>query len=368
MKTEFCKSVVNHMPINLYLRKLTLMPIFAVILFVLSFSMAQAAPLFSSIAVDARTGQILSGQDIDGLRHPASLAKVMTLYVLFEDLRADRIDLNSKLLVSRRASLMAPSKLGLKPGNTISVENAIKALVTKSANDVAATVGENLGGSEADFAKRMTRTARVLGMSRTTFKSASGLPNKDEWTTARDMATLGLRIQRDFPEYYHYFSTLSFTYKGQTFRTHNRLLGKYDGVDGIKTGYIAAAGFNLTTSVKRGDKRIVGVVLGANSTVSRNQYMVDMLDRTLPACRAGSTLASIVGNGKDLPPTLMLADESPAAISTSAVKSSPINSSPIKTAVAKTAVTKTQVSSKKTSRQVQIVRTSSKKTVLASTK
>jgi D-alanyl-D-alanine carboxypeptidase len=252
-------------------------------------------PQFASIAVDASTGKILAAEDIDGLRHPASLTKVMTLYVLFQDLQARRIFLNTELLVTARAANMAPSKLGLKAGETISVEDAIKALVTKSANDVASTVAENMAGTEAEFAARMTRTAHSIGMTKTVFKSASGLPNKDEWTTARDMATLSLRVQRDFPQYYHYFSTVAFYYKGQVLRTHNKLLTNYEGADGIKTGYIAKSGFNLTTSAKRGNKRVVGVVIGATSTASRNQYMAKMLDENFLKCASGYTIAAIAG-------------------------------------------------------------------------
>ncbi len=260
-------------------------------------------PQFASVAVDAGTGKILAADDIDGLRHPASLTKVMTLYVLFQDLQAQRIFMTSDLLVTSRAANMAPSKLGLKSGETISVEDAIKALVTKSANDVAATVAENLAGTESAFATRMTSTAHAIGMSKTIFKSASGLPNKDEWTTARDMATLSLRVQRDFPQYYHYFSTLAFNYKGQVIRTHNKLLGQYEGADGIKTGYIATAGFNLTSSAKRGDKRVVGVVLGATSTASRNRYMMQMLDENFPKCMSSDSIAAAAGR------TSLVADE-----------------------------------------------------------
>lgn len=259
---------------------------------------AAAKPQFSAIAVDARTGKILFANDIDGSRYPASLTKVMTLYVLFQDLKAGRVKLSSDLQVSRRAAYMAPSKLGLKAGSTISVENAIKALVTKSANDVAAAIAENLEGSEASFAARMTRTARAIGMTKTTFKNASGLPNLAQVTTARDMATLSLRIQRDFPQYYPYFRIPSFTYKGQTIRSHNMLLGRYQGTDGIKTGYIAASGFNLTTSAKRGDKRIVGVVMGANSGNARNKYMMKMLDNAFPKCVGGETIAALAGTSE----------------------------------------------------------------------
>jgi D-alanyl-D-alanine carboxypeptidase len=260
----------------------------------------EAKPQFSAISLDARTGKILFSNDIDGLRHPASLTKVMTLYLLFQDLQAKRIKLSTNLLVSRRASNMAPSKLGLKPGTGITVETAIKALITRSANDVAATIGENLGGSEANFAARMTRTARAIGMSKTTFQNASGLPNPNQWTTARDMATLSLRIQRDFPQYYPYFRIASFVYKGEVIRTHNRLLGRYQGTDGIKTGYIAASGFNLTTSAKRGDKRVVGVVLGAASNGSRNRFMMRMLDGAFPKCVDGNTIAAKAGSSEGI--------------------------------------------------------------------
>jgi D-alanyl-D-alanine carboxypeptidase len=197
----------------------------------------------------------------------------------------------------------------LKPGSTISVENAIKALVTRSANDVATVIGENLEGSEANFAARMTRTARAIGMSKTTFKNASGLPNPAQVTTARDMATLSLRIQRDFPQYYPYFRITSFTYKGQTIRTHNRLLGRYQGTDGIKTGYIGASGFNLTTSAKRGDKRIVGVVMGSSSGNARNKYMMKMLDNAFPKCVDGKMIAAAAGTSEGaLVPTTKTAE------------------------------------------------------------
>ena len=201
---------------------------------------------------------------------------------------------------------MAPTKLGVPAGKSVSVEDAIKALVTLSANDVAAAIGENIAGSESAFADRMTKTARSLGMSRTTFKNASGLPNPGQITTARDMATLSLRIQRDFPQYYPYFKMMSFNYKGRVIRTHNRLLGKFDGTDGIKTGYIRASGFNLTSSVKRGDKRIIGVVMGGKSGNSRNQYMISMLSKHLPKCKDGKMLAASI-KGAPAPKEIELA-------------------------------------------------------------
>jgi D-alanyl-D-alanine carboxypeptidase len=193
---------------------------------------------------------------------------------------------------------MAPSKLGVKAGQTITVETAIRALVVKSANDVAAAVAENIEGSEADFARRMTRTARALGMPRTTFANASGLPNPKQVTTARDMATLGLRLMRDFPQYYPYFRTRSFVYQGRTITGHNRLLASYDGTDGIKTGYINASGFNLVTSVRQGDKRLVGVVLGGRTGASRDAYMKQMLTKNFAKARSGKTIAAIAGSSK----------------------------------------------------------------------
>ena len=262
---------------------------------------AEARPKFATVVVDARTGAILSADDADGLRHPASLTKMMTLYVLFQDLKSGRIKLSTPLKVSRRAAGMAPSKLGLKPGSTITVEQAIKALVIKSANDAAATVGENLaGGSEAAFANRMTRVARQIGMKHTVFRNASGLPNPAQVTTARDMATLGLRLMRDFPQYYPYFRSTSFVFKGRVIRGHNRLVGRFPGTDGIKTGYINASGFNLVTSTKRGDKRVVGVVLGARSSGSRNAHMMTIISRALPKARGGNTVAAVAGSSKGI--------------------------------------------------------------------
>ena len=261
-------------------------------------SAAEAKPEFSSIAVDARTGAVLFSDSPDGLRHPASLTKMMTLYVLFQDLKAGRINRGTQLRVSARAASMAPSKLGLRPGTSITVDEAIKALVTKSANDAAATIAENLGGTESNFAARMTRVARSIGMSRSSFNNASGLPNPGQFTTARDMATLGLRLMRDFPQYYPYFRITAFSFHGKTIRTHNRLVEHYAGTDGIKTGYIAASGFNLVTSTRRGDKRLVGVVLGARSSNSRGAYMMSMLERNFDRAKAGATVAALAGSSK----------------------------------------------------------------------
>jgi D-alanyl-D-alanine carboxypeptidase len=270
----------------------------ALVLVLAGISPAYAAK-FSSVVVDARTGAIISADDLDGKRYPASLTKMMTLYVLFQDLKAGRLKLSTPLKVSRRAAGMSPSKLGLKPGSTITVEQAIKALVIKSANDAAATVGENLGrGSEAAFAQRMTRVAHSIGMSRSSFKNASGLPNPGQFTTARDMATLGLRLMRDFPQYYPYFRSTSFVFKGRVIRGHNRLVGRFEGTDGIKTGYINASGYNLVTSTKRDGKRVVGVVMGARSSGTRNAHMMTIIARALTKAKAGNTVAAVAGSAK----------------------------------------------------------------------
>jgi D-alanyl-D-alanine carboxypeptidase len=259
---------------------------------------AAANSKFAAITVDARNGKVLFSARADATRHPASLTKMMTLYVVFQELESGRLSLNSPIRMSKRAANMAPSKLGVKAGDTITVETAIRALVVKSANDVAAAVAEALSGSESEFAARMTRTARSIGMPRTTFANASGLPNPRQVTTARDMATLGLRLMRDFPQYYPYFRTRSFVYNGRTVRGHNKLLGSYEGTDGIKTGYINASGFNLVSSVRRGDKRLVGVVMGGRTGASRDAYMKQMLSKNFSKARNGKTIAALAGSSK----------------------------------------------------------------------
>ncbi|MBG1231626.1 serine hydrolase [Aestuariivirga litoralis] len=267
----------------------------AALLPVLMVSSAFARPEFAAIAVDARTGQILFADRADSPRHPASLTKMMTLYVLFQEMKSGRISRDTQLTMSRRCSFMAPTKMNIRAGGQYSVDDAIKSLVVKSANDVACSVAENLGGSESAYAARMTRTARDMGMRRSTFMNASGLPNPGQWTTARDMATLGLRLQRDFPQYYPYFRTTSFMFRGRLVRGHNKLVANYPGTDGIKTGYIANAGFNLVTSTRRGDKRLVGTVLGATSPAVREAYMMRMLENNFASARNGNTIAALPG-------------------------------------------------------------------------
>ena len=205
-----------------------------------------ASAVKAAIIVDMNSGKVLYAQSADVSRAPASLTKIMTLYILFAYLRAGKLTYDTDLKVSAHAASQAPTKLGLKPGSTIKTIDAIRALVTKSANDAAATIAENLGGSEENFARMMTQTARNLGMKNTTFRNASGLPNDEQLTTARDMAILATHVINDYPEYYGHFETRYFAYQGRKYRNHNRLLFGYKGTDGIKTGYTRASGFNLT--------------------------------------------------------------------------------------------------------------------------
>lgn len=235
-------------------------------------------PNYAAIVIDGNTGEVLHTANADSLRHPASLTKIMTLYLLFERLESGRIKLGMPLEVSPHAAAQAPSKLGLQPGETISAEDAIKALVTKSANDIAVVVAESLAGSEDEFARMMTRKARALRMNKTVYKNASGLPDPDQVTTARDQALLGLAIQERFPRYYKYFSTSVFTFRGRSMANHNRLLGRVQGLDGIKTGYTHASGFNLVTSVRRGNRHIVATVLGGSSGAQRDARMRELIE------------------------------------------------------------------------------------------
>lgn len=256
-------------------------------------------PPTAAMVVDAKTGKVLFAENPDAHRHPASITKVMTLYMLFEQLEKGRYSLNSPLKVSAWASRQAPSKLGLQPGETIEVEDAIKALVTKSANDVAVVVAENIGGTEQNFAALMTKKARSIGMSRTTFRNASGLPDTGQVTTARDLITMGRAIQDRFPRYYGYFATRSFSYDGAFHGNHNKLLGRVEGVDGIKTGYTRMSGFNLLTSVKADGRQLIAVVLGGRSGASRDRYMAELIDRHLDRAYAGNRTAPAVIESQD---------------------------------------------------------------------
>jgi D-alanyl-D-alanine carboxypeptidase len=257
-------------------------------------------PPYADIVVDDKSGLVLHEVSADEPRHPASLTKIMTLYLLFEQLEGGKLKLDTPLPVSARAALQNPTKLGLKPNQTINVEDAIKGLVTKSANDAAVVVAEAIGGSEEDFAKLMTAKAGALGMLGTTYVNASGLPAEAQITTARDQAILGRAIQHRFPAYYQYFATPSFRYKGAEMRNHNNLLGQVKGVDGIKTGYTEASGYNLTSSVRRDEKHIVAVVLGGTSNGARDARMRQLIEAHILQASTQRTAPILVeANGQD---------------------------------------------------------------------
>ena len=251
------------------------------------------SPQFASIIVDANSGATLQSTSPDGIRHPASLTKVMTLYLLFERMEANKMNLDTEMPVSEHASEQDPTKLGLRPGSTLRVEDAIKGVVTKSANDAAVVIAEAIGGDESDFARMMTRKARALGMTRTVYVNASGLPADEQNTTARDQAILARAIQDRFPKYYRYFATEAFNFHGHTVHGHNHLLGSVEGVDGIKTGYTRASGFNLITNLRRGNRHLVGVVMGGRSGGSRDAIMRNLLAENLDKASNTRTVAAI---------------------------------------------------------------------------
>ena len=239
----------------------------------------QANPRYAGIVIDAESQAILYAENIDAPRYPASLTKMMTLYLMFEALEAGQLSLAQPLPVSAYAASRPASKLYVKAGSRIPVETAIEALIIKSANDVAVVVAEALGGSETRFSRMMTAKARELGMTRTTFRNPNGLPDAGQVTTARDMAVLSRRLMRDFPQYYAYFSRTRFSWQGKTITGHNRLLDSYAGADGMKTGFIRASGFNVATSAVRDGRRLITVVMGGFSAASRDGHTADLLDR-----------------------------------------------------------------------------------------
>jgi len=250
-----------------------------------------AAPQkYAAIVVDAKTGKQLFEMNSTAPRYPASLTKMMTLYLLFEALDSGRITKQTQIPVSAHAASQPPTKMRLKPGETIDVDTAIHALTVKSANDVAVAVGEYLGGSEETFAAMMTAKARQIGMRNTVFRNASGLPDDAQHTTARDMAVLGMALRQRFPQYYYYFSRADFMFRGRLIRGHNDMLGRVPGVDGIKTGYIRASGFNIVTSYNADGRRIVVVVMGADSARERNAHAEALLRRALSPSPGGTRL------------------------------------------------------------------------------
>jgi D-alanyl-D-alanine carboxypeptidase len=306
-------------------------------------------PSYASIVVDANSGAVMQATNADSPRHPASLTKIMTLYLLFERLEQGKIKLTTELPVSAHAAMQAPSKLGLKPGESIRVETAIRAIVTKSANDVAVIVAEALGGDEVSFARMMTAKAQALGMSQTLYRNASGLPDDQQITTARDQAILGRAIQDRFPNNYQYFATRTFDYRGKSIRNHNHLLGVIDGLDGIKTGYIHDSGFNIVTSVRRANHYIVAVVFGGRTADARDARVRSLIDnniniaavkRTAPPVIEGRETAVARKDGKEddrtgsAPVRVASAAQSPAPSATDAP--TPGSTDPIKPVTVKT--------------------------------
>ncbi|MEW7008192.1 serine hydrolase [Lentilitoribacter sp. EG35] len=286
--------------------------LFAIGLGVTFTSGASANPKYAGIVIDAKTGRTLYKYKADSKRYPASLTKMMTLYLIFEALETGKVKKSTRIRVSKNAAAEEPSKLGLKAGQTITIEQVIYALVTKSANDAATAVGEFLGGSEANFGRLMTAKARSLKMSSTTFRNAHGLPNKRQVTTARDMARLGIALREHYPQYYKYFSTRSFRYGKANYGNHNRLLGRVKGVDGIKTGYTRASGFNLTSSVRANGRSIVAVVMGGKSGASRNAQMQKLISQYLrKASRSGKGGFYAKTRLKGLVPSVKTASVSP---------------------------------------------------------
>lgn len=257
-----------------------------------------ASAKYASIVLDADTGEVYHSVNAQTRNFPASLTKLMTLYLLFEAVENGKLSMNSRMRVSRRAAAQPASKLGLRAGGTIKVETAVLALIIKSANDVATVVAETLGGTERKFAMLMTAKARELGMSRTTFRNASGLPHRGQLSTARDMSTLARAVQAHFPKYYGMFGRKAFAFGGRTYRTHNKLLKTYHGADGLKTGYIRASGYNVITSAERSGQRLIGVVFGGNSARSRNRHMASLLDRAFDKKRREALASNGVVPGR----------------------------------------------------------------------
>lgn len=255
---------------------------------------AASKPRYASLIIDAESGVILHQSNANAPVHPASLTKMMTLMMVFDQLKRGKLRLSDRIRISNHAASMVPSKLGLKPGSTIRVEDAILALVTKSANDIAVAVAEHLGRSESRFAQLMTRAAQKRGLHNTVFRNASGLHDPRQVTTAKDMARLAHILIYDYPEFYHYFSRRSFTYLGKTYKNHNHMMDSYEGMDGLKTGYIQASGFNLVASAVRGNRRLIGVVFGGRTSKARNQKMEQLL--TQGFVKAGSPVMASLMN------------------------------------------------------------------------
>ena len=283
-------------------------------------SLPALAAKYAAIVVDARTGEVLHEENADVITHPASLTKMMTLYLTFDALDEGRLSLEQALPVSAWAEAQSPTKLGLRAGQSLRVEQAILGLVTKSANDAAVVLAEALGGSEARFAELMTRKARELGMRNTVFRNANGLPNMEQVTTARDFSILSRAMLSDHSRYYPYFSRRNFVYGGRSLHNHNRLMSRYEGMDGIKTGYTVASGFNLAASAVRDGRRLVAVVLGGKSAASRDVRMAALLDKAFGKPRRDADAPVVARAGKAAPQLAARDDEDEAPVKPVKVK------------------------------------------------
>lgn len=257
-------------------------------------------PQYASIVVNHHGGEILHAENPDKETYPASLTKIMTLFLLFDALASQKLRLTTRMTTSKKAAMQVPTKLGLKEGQKITVMEAMLGLIVKSANDASVVIAEHLAGSEEAFAEQMTKKARAIGLRKTVFKNSTGLPNKGQRTTARDMVTLGRKIYMAYPSYYRFFKTKSLMFNGQTYHTHNKLLGICQGVDGIKTGYINASGFNLVTSLERDGTRIFAAVLGGKTIRWRNKRMVQIIDATFPEAKRRTHRSSMIAPGQVL--------------------------------------------------------------------
>ncbi|MCL6706192.1 D-alanyl-D-alanine carboxypeptidase [Pseudomonas sp. R2.Fl] len=298
----------------------------------------------AQLLLDARTGRVLAAENPDTLNHPASLTKMMTLYMTFDAIRRGQLSWESKVKFSKHASARPPTKLRVKPGDSITVREAVLGLIVVSANDAAAALAEKLGGSESAFAAMMTERARGLGMSRTVFRNASGLPDARQVTTARDMSTLAVALLRDFPQEYKLFNTQSFNFRGKKIRGHNNLMYRYSGMDGIKTGYTNASGFNLVSAVRKGDRRVIGVVMGGRTAKSRDRIMENLIEANIAKASGGSRLVASAGSassvlarmGDDVP-VPMPRQDAVAAVIDMAETSVPVPSARYETAFAEPA-------------------------------
>lgn len=247
-----------------------------------------ANPRYASLIIDGDTGNVLHAENANAKRYPASLTKMMTLYLAFEALRSGKLSMDTMMPVSRHAASMPQTNLFLRPGDRISVRDAIKALIIRSANDVAVVMAEAIGNSEWEFANQMTQKARQLGMNATVFRNANGLPDNRQYTTARDMAVLAMALKKHFPQYYPLFKTTQFTYRGRTYLTHNHVMERLPGAEGLKTGYINASGFNLVTSAVRGGRNLVGVVMGGRTAYTRDSHMIKLMEQSFTHLARGT--------------------------------------------------------------------------------